>query len=369
MQRLGAHVRLVVVTNRRKVSIRRRYVVAMLLAAAVTVGASSPASASPKLAFGRDGKHPGLYVIGIDSGRPERISHRVLPGYLSGLYEPAWSPDGTRVAFTGRRHDVEGTFVVRSDGSHQIRLSKAPCYAEYTPDWSPDSRRIVFRHDSCERSQIWTVRRDGRHRTRLRHAVSFGPRWNPQHPLIAYTERHRPEDQIYLMRPDGSHVRQLTTTPGANEPRTSIHGNRDPVWFSDGETLAYAGSDQATEKTDRDVCIVKKSGLANRCLSHGDADDFDPVPSPNGRWVAYVSARNGNEDVLIVNRAGSKTRRIASSAKRDFDPVWSPDGRWIAFLSARSGHVDLYIVHPDGSGLRRLTHTPAAESRPAWAPR
>jgi Tol biopolymer transport system component len=49
-------------------------------------------------------------------------------------------------------------------------------------------------------------------------------------------------------------------------------------------------------------------------------------------------------------------------------PVWSPDGRMVAFVSRRDGNEEIYVMNADGSGQRRLTRTPWNDKSPAWSP-
>jgi len=67
--------------------------------------------------------------------------------------------------------------------------------------------------------------------------------------------------------------------------------------------------------------------------------------------------------VYVVNRDGTDRVRMTTDAHSDGLPVWSPDGRWIAFRSDRDGTWAIYVVRPDGSGLRRVTDAPVL---PLW---
>ena len=70
-----------------------------------------------------------------------------------------------------------------------------------------------------------------------------------------------------------------------------------------------------------------------------------PPPTRPGRTSTSRSSRR-------TEPAGT---RITSGAAWDEEPAWSPDGKWIAFASDRNGNFDIYVVHPDGTGLRQLT--------------
>jgi Tol biopolymer transport system component len=72
--------------------------------------------------------------------------------------------------------------------------------------------------------------------------------------------------------------------------------------------------------------------------------------------------------IFISNADGTAERPLLNSDARDYNPVWSPDGKWIVFTSERNGSADLYRVKPDGSGLERLTGSPAYDDQADYSP-
>lgn len=102
----------------------------------------------------------------------------------------------------------------------------------------------------------------------------------------------------------------------------------------------------------------------------------EPQVSPDGRRVVYVVAEvlkdenRTNADLWLVNADGSgEPRKLTSSPKRDAHPRWSPDGKWIAFESARDGEMQIYLLPADGGGeARKLTTLFTGASQAMWAP-
>jgi Tol biopolymer transport system component len=100
-----------------------------------------------------------------------------------------------------------------------------------------------------------------------------------------------------------------------------------------------------------------------------------PVPSPDGRMIAFVAtevAANGS-DIYVVNRDGTGLAKITSTAGDDDNPSWSPDGTKIAFRSLRGGRFgDIWVMDADGGNAVNLTPDPVPDTRddrrPAWSP-
>ncbi|MFQ3634156.1 TolB family protein, partial [Roseiflexus sp.] len=100
----------------------------------------------------------------------------------------------------------------------------------------------------------------------------------------------------------------------------------------------------------------------------------DPQVSPDGREVAFVRVTidrpaNANRRAIWIAPTGGGLPRRFTSGIRDTSPRWSPDGRWLAFVSARGDDVpQLYVLRRDGGEARRLTSLPQGVSDPAWSP-
>lgn len=99
-----------------------------------------------------------------------------------------------------------------------------------------------------------------------------------------------------------------------------------------------------------------------------DSVDYEPVVSPDGTRIAFVSRRDGNDEIHVAGAKGSNVRRITSHPSYDWDPAWAPDSQRIVFASGRAGNSELYVIGADGQGLARLTNSADADENPAWSP-
>jgi Tol biopolymer transport system component len=94
-----------------------------------------------------------------------------------------------------------------------------------------------------------------------------------------------------------------------------------------------------------------------------------PEPSPDGRWVAFVTGEGQQEDLYVVRTDGSELRQLTDDLARDQLPRWSPNGRLITFVSNRTGSEQIWSIRPDGSDLRQITAAAGRQvSLATWSP-
>ena len=77
---------------------------------------------------------------------------------------------------------------------------------------------------------------------------------------------------------------------------------------------------------------------------------MEPVWSPDGHQIAFVSAPDRSQEIYVMNADGSPQTRLTNNLADDYSPAWSPDGRQIAFISDRDGNNEIYVMNADGSG-------------------
>jgi len=118
-----------------------------------------------------------------------------------------------------------------------------------------------------------------------------------------------------------------------------------------------------------DIFLMNPDGSSQVNLTNHPANDTAPAWSPDGRRIAFVSTRNGNnEEIYLMNRDGADVVRLTYDPGRDGWPTWSPDGGQIAFQSERSGDFQIYVMNADGSGQRPITDDPTRARWPDWSP-
>jgi len=160
-----------------------------------------------------------LGTAGFDGSSTQQLTD------VAGIqYNPAWSPDGTEIAFVGGRGPGSyELFVVAAEGGVPRRLTENASL-EFWPSWDPKGRRIAFVSDATGDMEIWTADRDGGDARAITRSPGLDtrPAWSPDGSRLAFVTRRTGTLAIWSMNPDGSDARPLF--PGDKEPMC------DPSW-------------------------------------------------------------------------------------------------------------------------------------------
>jgi Tol biopolymer transport system component len=128
----------------------------------------------------------------------------------------------------------------------------------------------------------------------------------------------------------------------------------------------------STRDGNLELYIMQPDGTVQTRLTFNPAQDSEPVLSPDGTRVAFVSNRSGYPNIWVMKTAPESStnvpKNLTNDAAVDADPTWSPDGTKIVFASNRTGKAQLWVMNGDGTGVNRLTTDSANDGTAAWSP-
>ncbi|MCB0254041.1 MAG: PD40 domain-containing protein [Anaerolineae bacterium] len=295
--------------------------VTLFLAGCSGIGNTQPAG---RLAFEREeNDNSDVYVMNPDGTGLTRLTDD--PGWDG---TPAWSPDGTQIAFASERLGSPVIMLMNADGSDQRPLTDAT-YASLMPAWSPDGQQIAFAS-----TRSYEVPMEGG-----RQLVEAG-------------------FEIWVMNADGSNMRRVT----GNYEDQSLY----PSWSPDGKQLA---SQEITDEIRIMLQEPVEDAPATNVTASVDGRQWTPAWSPDGRQIVFMNQdlETGVANIWLLDVKSGQATHLSQADSNDGEPAWSPDGKEIVFSSDRDGTQSLYIMSADGQNVRRLTTDDASYSHPAWS--
>ncbi len=328
--------------------------------------------------------------------------------------QPAFSPDGSRIAFRSER-DGGGIFVMGATGESVRRVTDFGFTASWSPDgselvvstnnfsdpfsrnvgaklfavtvatgdrrliddgdavqpaWSPNGYRVAFWGiEEGGQRDIWTVPASGpaagpRVSVTTDAAVDWYPRWSPDGRWLYFLSDRGGVMNVWRVRIEESSGRVLGEAESVVAPSPTVNG----ITFARNGQMAYSTLDQRStiERLTLDPVREEIVGSGEVVL-RGSRRILFMEWSPDAQWLAF-STTGTRENIFLVRPDGSGYRQITDDEFRNRGPAWSPDGSRIAFYSNRSGRYQIWSVSPDGSGLRQVTNVEQNVLTPVWSP-
>jgi len=250
------------------------------------------------------------------------------------------------IAFVRQGSSGADIFLVNEDGSNVVNLTNTQG-DDFRPAWSPDGSRLAY---TCLRQPDGSL--GSPQRLCVRNADGTG---------FAVLSKTLAEDVHPAWSRDGSQIAFATFSPGSQSilsimnadgtgrfPIQTFSGAANPDWSPDGWTLVFD--------------LANSIWTYNRLTQLGlrrtnGTSDFRPRYSPDGSKIVFESTRDGQSEIYVMNADGSKQLRLTNNSAADTAPAWSPDGTKILFTSLRDGAMSpaLYLMNADGSSQTRVT--------------
>jgi Tol biopolymer transport system component len=331
-----------------------------------------------------DGK--SLLYVAADGGDEDIFLQRVggenavnlTEAFADNDFDPAFSPDGERIAF-GSGREGGGLFVMGATGESPKRIATEGAH----PSWSPDDRKIVY---STERvtdpfsrqtvASLWVVEVATGEKKRIYEGDAVQPVWSPSGKRIAFWSADQGQRDVRTIPAEGGSFTPVTGDAAADW---------DPFWAPDGSWLYFlsdrrGGPDLWRVSIDESGGTVREepepitTGTSRPMQGSISADGyrialtidtsrgeilrapFDPVAGRvTGPPVSLFSSASPFTQVKLSDD-GTGRRRLTDDGFRNRGPVWLNGTEWILFYSNRTGEYQLFVVRRDGTDLRQLAN-------------
>lgn len=322
----------------------------------------------------RKGYNANLYVVGVEDGVVRQFTHG-----KKGDRGPVFSPDGRLIAFTGKRANFPGIYLLPVDGGEARTLvEKDGGFASLS--FSPDGKKILCTFRPADPPP-----------------PSGDPQEKPKEPAVIDEDTPAPKREAPVCREidrlfyrlDGvgflpkaeAQVWIFDVATGEGVQVTNAKRSAtDPAFSPDGRTIAYVTNirpDPDLEMAWNDLFIVPSKGGKARLIPTPPGPISKPAFSPDGKAIAYL----GHDDIVdpwyemgrvwtvpADGRGKAKClaprfdqpasdATISDTGEGFFElaPKWTPDGRWIYFLSSSFGASGIYRVRARGGTPEQVT--------------
>jgi dipeptidyl aminopeptidase/acylaminoacyl peptidase len=283
--------------------------------------------------------------------------------------DPQISPEGKWVAYTVTGADLKEDksetriWMIPAAGGEAIPMT-GKGYSASRPRWSPDGKYLSFLASKKEedKTQVWALNRNGGEAQQLTQILQGV--------------------ESYEWSPDGKKLLLVLRDPKPEDLEKDEKKKKQPKpWLID--RLQFKRDNTGYLDLYRThLYLLAPGDTTTTQLTSGDYDDAEPVWSPDGKLIAFVSNRtanpdgNSNTDIWIVSAdtpdKGKTLLQVTTNPGADHAPSWSPDGRWLAYMTVTEPDLIWYateklaVVSANGGPPQVLT---AALDRNVRTPR
>jgi TolB protein len=299
-----------------------------------------------------------------DPGGPTSRNVNVPQGAIASLDFEITCTEAAQLAVAMQVTGNTDIYRMKSNGTGLTRLTTDPAY-DGSPAWSPDGSRIAFVSYRDGQGEIYVMNADGSGQTRLTAAPKddVNPVWSPDGTRMAFTSfREDNNGELYVINANGSGEQRLTVNPLSDGK---------PVWSPDSRRIVY----ESRRTEGFGIFSMNADGTDQVRITSSTMIAMDPAVSPDGRRIAFSVVTNTVNDLYAINADGSGIARVVTNGSA---PKWSPDGLALLFTSnSLCTYYYYYYEYPcdfklnvtnaNGSGMRRLTGGPN-DSSGRWSP-
>lgn len=252
-------------------------------------------------------------------------------------------------------------------GGHNVRpLTTTPDLIEAAPAWTRDGTQLAFHGFRSSGSELYVLPITGT--ASLAQPVGSGatdeqsdgdPSWSPDGRQLVFVSDRGGNRDLYMIDADGQNLRQLTRTP---------EDEGGPDWSPDGASIVFHRFSSSLPAANL-FALAPVEGT-ERQLTNLRAMSIEPAWSPDGERIAFMSNRDGGEyELYMMDPDGRNQIRLTRTGWPEELPAWSPNSEWLVYAAQPDplGDFDLYVLHVDGDRKAQpLVKRPGDDRWPAW---